>query len=129
MSQVVGNRTAPLGAWEENVAGATCFRNRLQVAQQLYQEAGMMSSASSSATLIGNSNDACTPCQDSDSVISDRMSRAKAEIGHWDGYDYVLINDDVQACFEKVRQILSAERMKRRRQKGLIGFVRDLAAT
>ena len=57
------------------------------------------------------------------------MSRAKAEIGHWDGYDYVLINDDVQACFEKTQQILAAERMKRRRQKGLIGFVRDLAAT
>jgi guanylate kinase len=35
----------------------------------------------------------------------------------------------VQACFEKVRQILAAERMKRRRQKGLIGFVRDIAAT
>ena len=67
--------------------------------------------------------------QDSEAVISDRMSRAKAEIGHWDGYDYVLINDDVQACFEKVRQILAAERMKRRRQKGLIGFVRDLAAS
>jgi len=57
------------------------------------------------------------------------MSRAKSEIGHWDGYDYVLINDDVQGCFEKVQQILAAERMKRRRQKGLIGFVRDLAAT
>ena len=63
------------------------------------------------------------------SVIADRMSRAKAEIGPWDGYDYVLINDDVQTCFEKVRQILAAERMKRRRQKGLIGFVRDLAAS
>jgi guanylate kinase len=67
--------------------------------------------------------------QDSEAVIADRMSRAKAEIGHWDGYDYVLINDDVQTCFEKVRQILAAERMKRRRQKGLIGFVRDLAAS
>ena len=67
--------------------------------------------------------------QDSDAVIADRMGRAKSEIGHWDCYDYVLINDDVQGCFEKVQQILAAERMKRRRQKGLIGFVRDLAAT
>jgi guanylate kinase len=56
------------------------------------------------------------------------MSRAKSEIGHWDGYDYVLVNTDLQACFAQVQQILAAERLKRRRQKGLIGFVRDLAA-
>ena len=66
---------------------------------------------------------------DSNEVIEGRMARAAGEIAHWDGYDYVLINDDVQGCFEKVQQILAAERMKRRRQKGLIGFVRDLAAT
>jgi guanylate kinase len=65
---------------------------------------------------------------DSDAVIEDRMARAKSEIGHWDGYDYVLINDDVERCFAQVRQILTAERLKRRRQKGLIGFVRDLVA-
>jgi guanylate kinase len=69
-----------------------------------------------------------TRAQDSDEVIADRMSRAKSEIGHWDGYDYVLINTDVEACFTQVQQILAAERLKRRRQKGLIGFVRDLAA-
>ncbi len=63
---------------------------------------------------------------DSDDVINDRMSRAKSEIGHWDGYDYVLINDDVEACFEKITHILAAERLKRMRQKGLIGFARKL---
>ncbi len=65
---------------------------------------------------------------DSDTVIQDRMARAKSEIGHWDGYDYVLVNDNVDSCFVKVQQILTAERLKRRRQKGLIGFVRDLVA-
>jgi guanylate kinase len=38
----------------------------------------------------------------------------------------VVINDDVQACFAKVSQILAAERMKRQRQTGLIPFVREL---
>jgi len=65
---------------------------------------------------------------DSDAVIADRMSRAQAEISHWDGYDYVVINDDIDACYEKVRQILAAERMSRARQTGLIGFVRELMA-
>ena len=64
--------------------------------------------------------------QDSAQVIESRMERARAEISHWDGYDYVVVNDDVDACFAKVRQILAAERMKRARQTGLIGFVREL---
>ena len=66
--------------------------------------------------------------QDSQDVIDGRMDRARAEISHWDAYDYVVINDDVDACFAKVRQILAAERMKRQRQTGLIPFVRELMA-
>ena len=65
---------------------------------------------------------------DSAEVIAARMERARAEISHWDGYDYVIINDDVDVCFEKVCAILEAERMKRQRQTGLIPFVRGLMA-
>jgi guanylate kinase len=63
---------------------------------------------------------------DSDEVITARMARAASEIGHWDGYDYVLVNDDAESCFRKVQTILDAERLKRSRQTGLIGFVRGL---
>lgn len=63
---------------------------------------------------------------DSDDVIDRRMARAQGEIAHWDGYDYVLVNDDVESCFRKVRTILDAERLKRSRQTGLIGFIRKL---
>ncbi len=63
---------------------------------------------------------------DSAEVIAARMERARAEISHWDGYDYVVINDDVEACYTQVCEILHAERMKRARQTGLIGFVRGL---
>ena len=59
-------------------------------------------------------------------VIAGRMARAANEISHWDGYDYVLVNDDVDRCFADVRNILMAERLKRSRQTGLIGFVRKL---
>lgn len=65
---------------------------------------------------------------DSEEVIAGRMARAAAEISHWDGYDYVLVNDDVTRCFEDVRTILRAERLKRSRQQSLIGFVRRLIA-
>ena len=63
---------------------------------------------------------------DNEAVIRDRMQRAASEISHWDGYDYVLINDDVEACFAQVHKILQVERLKRKRQTGLIGFVRSL---
>ena len=63
---------------------------------------------------------------DEKSVVDARMARANSEISHWDGYDYVLINDDVQTCFAQVLTILNAERLRRSRQTGLIGFVRRL---
>jgi guanylate kinase len=66
---------------------------------------------------------------DSDAVVNARMARAAAEISHWDGYDYVLVNDDVESCFAKVQNILITERLKRSRQTGLIGFVRSLIKT
>ena len=64
--------------------------------------------------------------QDSDDVIDSRMERARAEISHWAEYDYVVINDDLDECFDRVRQVLDAERMRRTRQTGLIPFVREL---
>ncbi len=66
---------------------------------------------------------------DSDEVIDARMARAANEISHWDGYDYVLANDDVERCFTEVKSILASERLKRSRQTSLIGFVRSLTRT
>lgn len=62
---------------------------------------------------------------DSEEVIQYRMKRAERELSHWDGYDYVVVNDDLDACFEKVYTILQAEREKRSRKPGLIGFIRE----
>jgi guanylate kinase len=63
---------------------------------------------------------------DSNEVIAARMDRARFEISHWDGYDYVVINDDINTCYDKVLTILQAERMKRARQTGLVDFTRWL---
>lgn len=64
--------------------------------------------------------------QDSDAVIADRMSKSLAEVSHWAEYDYVLVNNDLDACEEQLRTILSAERMRRDRQPDLNDFVRAL---
>ncbi len=63
---------------------------------------------------------------DSDEVIRGRMDRAKSEISHWDGYDFVVINDDMDSCYNSVLHILQAERLRRARQTGLVDFTRKL---
>jgi len=63
---------------------------------------------------------------DSQEIIDARMARAENEVSHWDGYDYVLVNDDVEECYAKVKTILAAERLRRSRQTGIIGFIRKL---
>lgn len=63
---------------------------------------------------------------DSAEVIEARMSRAANEVSHWDGYDYVLVNDQVDRCVNGILTILAAERLKRSRQPGIIGFIRGL---
>ena len=64
---------------------------------------------------------------DSDEVIAQRMERAVGEISHWAEYDYVLINQDAEACLAEVRTILAAERLRRARRTGLVDFVRSLS--
>jgi guanylate kinase len=64
--------------------------------------------------------------QDSEDVVAGRMARANNEISHWAEYDYVLINDDLDTTLEKIRVIVAAERLKRRRQTGIPAFVSKL---
>ncbi|QJB68842.1 guanylate kinase [Parasphingorhabdus halotolerans] len=101
-----------------------------QGTQQLYQRAGqdVVRVFILPPTLAELRDRLESRATDSNEIIDSRMQRATSEISHWDGYDYVLINDDLDACFAKVKQILSTERLRRARQTGLIGFVRDLVA-
>ncbi len=66
--------------------------------------------------------------QDSNEVISSRMSKSWDEISHWDGYDYVLVNDDLDASFEKLKTIIASERLRRAQQPDLLNIVRELQA-
>ena len=61
--------------------------------------------------------------QDSDEVVARRMAKASAEIDHWDEYDFVIVNRDVDESLRRVRAILLAERARRTRQTGLTAFV------
>ncbi len=67
-----------------------------------------------------------TRAQDPEDVVAKRMARAADEISHWPEYDYVIVNDDLDAAHAKIKSILDAERLKRSRQIGLSDFVRQL---
>lgn len=67
-----------------------------------------------------------TRAQDSADVVAKRMQKSWDEISHWDGYDFVLINDDLDATEEKLRSIVTATRLRRTQQPGLTDHVRKL---
>ena len=64
--------------------------------------------------------------QDSDGTIERRLKNARVEMDHYDEYDYVLVNEDLEASTQRVRSILVAARLERDRQSGLDAFVHDL---
>ncbi len=64
--------------------------------------------------------------QDSTEVIEARMQKSWDEISHWDGYDYVLVNDDLDLTEARLKTIIEAERMKSAQQPMLLDVVRTL---
>ena len=57
------------------------------------------------------------------------MSMALKEIKHYDEYDYVLINNNLDNTFQKIVKILEAERLKLSKQVYLSGFIKKLSLT
>ena len=64
--------------------------------------------------------------QDSSEIISKRMEKSWDEISHWAGYDYVLINDDLNETETRLKSIVAAERLRRSQQPNLMDHVRLL---
>ena len=69
--------------------------------------------------------------RNSDSIkeINFRMSKALKEIKHFDEYDYVLVNDNLDNTFQKIVKIIEAERLKLSKQLYLSDFVKKLNLT
>ena len=63
---------------------------------------------------------------DSPEIIEKRMNLIVEKIKHWNEFDYVIVNENVEDTIYKVQKIISCERMKRVRQVGLPAFVKAL---
>ena len=63
---------------------------------------------------------------DSKETIEKRMNLTAEKLKHWNEFDYVLVNVNLEDTIKKVQRIISGERMKRVRQTGLQSFVDEL---
>ena len=43
-------------------------------------------------------------------LIEKRMSKFNEEISHWNEYNYVVINDDLDSCYDKILSIIISEK-------------------
>lgn len=66
--------------------------------------------------------------EDSDAVIAERLRNAAEEFLHWNEYDYILVNRDLDKSFARLRAVLTAERLKRVKMPNLEDFVAKLLA-
>ncbi len=64
--------------------------------------------------------------EDHPEIIARRLAAGRDEIRHWEEYDYVIVNDDLDRSLHDVQAILAAERRRRIRQPGLASFIEDL---
>ncbi len=64
--------------------------------------------------------------QDAPETVARRMAKARDEISHCPDYDYVVVNDDLDASETTLRAVLAAERARRARLTGLEDFLKGL---
>lgn len=64
--------------------------------------------------------------QDDAATIARRMQKSWDEISHWGGYDFVLVNRDLDETEAQLRSIVTAARLRRSQTPGLTDLVRGL---
>lgn len=64
--------------------------------------------------------------EDSDEVILRRMKTAVSELNAWPDYEYLVVNEELEKAFKEVKSILTAERMRQRRQGGHSALAKTL---
>ena len=60
-------------------------------------------------------------------VIESRLRRASEEAEGMPSYDYILVNDQVEDCVDRLHQIILSERAKAQRNEELINTIRQEA--
>jgi guanylate kinase len=46
-------------------------------------------------------------------LVDERMKKFNEEVSHWNEYNYVVINDNLDLCYEKITKIIISEKEKK----------------
>ena len=65
--------------------------------------------------------------QDPEKIVQSRMTKARDEISHFSEYDYILINDDLNNTYQKIRSIIEAKRVERLSKEQIDNLVKNFA--
>tara|TARA_B100000029_G_scaffold365206_1_gene358493 strand:+ start:2023 stop:2655 length:633 start_codon:yes stop_codon:yes gene_type:complete len=57
--------------------------------------------------------------QGQEEIIKKRMNKFNEEVSHWKEYNYVVINDDLNKCYEKILSIITSEKKGISKEKNL----------
>jgi len=48
--------------------------------------------------------------QGQEKLIKERMNKFSEEVSHWNEYNYVVVNDDLEKCYEEILKIIATEK-------------------
>ncbi len=60
---------------------------------------------------------------DPEEIVQKRMQKARDEISHFGEYDFVLINDDLNNTYQRIRAIIESKRILRYKKSDIIKLV------
>jgi guanylate kinase len=61
--------------------------------------------------------------QDSLEIVNKRMQEAKNEISHYHEYDFIIINDDLNSSYHKIKSIIEAKRVARQNKQDITNLI------
>ncbi len=62
---------------------------------------------------------------DSEEIVQDRMKKARDEISHYNEYDFVLVNDDLNNTYQKIRSLIEAKRVSRQNKSDIKKLIQE----
>ena len=60
--------------------------------------------------------------QGQEKLIENRMNKFNEEVSHWNEYNYVVVKDDLNICYNKIMEIISAEKKGTKKQQDFEGI-------
>jgi guanylate kinase len=65
--------------------------------------------------------------QDTEEIVQERMLEARNEISHFEEYDFMVINDDLNTSYQKIRSIIEAKRVARQNKNDIKKFINQFS--